>query len=85
MICGKRIQKKTKNHEKRAVEKVPDKLFICGHQNGFGRLKEPRIYLNEKRIFLDAGAGYYYDAPLACVIVHPHDQIKVILSEGKLR
>ena len=73
------------NHEKRSVEQISEKLFICGHQNGMGRLKEPRIYLDVKRIFLDAGAGYYYDAPLACVIVHPYDKIKAILSEGKIR
>jgi serine/threonine protein phosphatase 1 len=72
-------------HEKQEVEKVLNKLFICGHQNGYGRLKEPRIYLEVNRVFLDAGAGYYFDAPLACVVVHPQDQIKAILSEGKIR
>jgi predicted MPP superfamily phosphohydrolase len=68
------------DHEKKAVEQVPNKLFVCGHQNGFGRFKAPRLYPEVNRIYLDSGAGYHLDAPLSCVVVYPFDKIKTNLS-----
>lgn len=69
------------DREKVKIVEFGDKLLICGHQNNYGRTKAPRIYLEENRIFLDAGAGYHKDAPLACVVINPDKKIRIILSE----
>lgn len=44
-----------------------DKWLICGHQNNYAKRKEPSIYRESKRMFLDCGCGYEDSSKLFAV------------------
>lgn len=61
------------NFEEPSEEGYPvkgiDKWLICGHQNNWGKRKEPSIYKESKKIFLDTGCGYHEESIMYCLVM----------------